>query len=430
VDAIEALVFEYNLARLAIGRLAGLFGPRGYLTPLGFLRYRVLPDPRLPADDWLLIRTRYCGICGSDHKQVFLDGNVDNPMTAVISWPQILGHEVVGRVERVGSAVTRVKAGDRVLLNPWIGCLPRGIRPPCEPCRQGKNTLCRNFTKGLIAPGIHSGNSRDATGGFATLVPAHESMAVPIPEGVSWEQAVLADPFSVAFHSVLKVQLWPGSTCAVYGCGNLGLLTIHILKNLFAGIRVLAIARFSHQAEMARAFGADLVLKARPTHSLVEQVAGFVGCPVYVFNGKRPWLIEGVDFLFDTVASLETLEIGMRIVKARVRDREMNRDRSGSIVVTGVSSPGRFEWTPWYFKDLRMIGSSGFSIEAFEGRREHAFSHYFRFLREGRADPSKMITHRFSLSEYKDALVAAREQKKARAVKVLFSYPEEDSGKR
>jgi threonine dehydrogenase-like Zn-dependent dehydrogenase len=429
VDAIEALVFEYKLARLAIGRVAGLLRPRGYLTPLGFLRYRVLPDPPLPADDWVLIRTRYCGICGSDHKQVFLDGNVDNPMTAVISWPQILGHEVVGRVERVGPAVTRVHVGDRVLLNPWISCLPRGIRPPCEPCRQGKNTLCRNFTKGLLAPGIHSGNSRDATGGFATLVPAHESMAVPIPEGISWEHAVLADPFSVAFHSVLKVRLWPGSLCAVYGCGNLGLLTVHILKNLFEGIRVLAIARFPHQAEMARTFGADLVLEARPTHSLVEQVAAYVGCEVHSFNGKRPWLIEGVDFLFDTVASPETLEIGMRIVKARVRDRETKRDRSGSIVVTGVSSPGRFEWTPWYFKDLRMIGSNAFSIEEFDGRREHAFSHYFQFLREGRADPSRMITHRFPLTNYREALVVAREQKKSRAIKVLFSYPEEDSGK-
>ena len=101
-------------------------------------------------------------------------------------------------------------SGDRVALNPWISCAPRGIDPVCSYCAEGKNTLCRNFTKGVIAPGIHTGNSRDATGGFAELTPAHESMAVPIPDGVSWDQAILSDPFSVAFHSVLKVNPRPG----------------------------------------------------------------------------------------------------------------------------------------------------------------------------------------------------------------------------
>jgi hypothetical protein len=72
----------------------------------------------LPADDWLVLRTRLCGICGSDYKQIFLNGSMDNPMTALISFPQVLGHEVVGTVERVGPGVRSRKPGDRVVLNP------------------------------------------------------------------------------------------------------------------------------------------------------------------------------------------------------------------------------------------------------------------------------------------------------------------------
>ena len=419
---MKGLIFEYKLSRLAAARIAGLFSLRGYLTPYGFLRYGETPEPILPGDDWLVIRARFCGICGSDHKQVFLDGNLDNPMTAVISWPQILGHEVVGTVERVGPAVRRVRVGDRVALNPWISCGPRGVVPPCPECAAGRNTLCRNFTKGRVAPGIHTGNSRDVTGGFAELLPAHESMAVPIPEGVSWDQAVLADPFSVAFHSVLKVRPGPGTTCAVYGCGNLGLLTVHLLKRLFPGVRVLAIAAFPHQAEMARAFGADRVLDARPAYRVIERVAEETGCEVYYLKPKKPWLLEGVDFVFDTVASAETLETSVRIVKAR------DRKGGGAIVVTGVSSPRRFEWTPWYFKEVRMIGSNAFAVEEFEGRREHAYHHYFRFLQEGRVDPTAMLTHRFPLDRYQDALVCARDQKNSRAVKVLFTYENPPEG--
>ena len=414
---MKGLVFEYKLPRLAIATLAGQFGLRGYLTPHGFLRYQDLPEPRLLGDDWVVIRTLLCGVCGSDHKQVFLDGNYDNPMTAVISWPQILGHEVVGTIACVGPKVTRVKVGDRVVLNPWISCAPRGIDPPCAPCAAGKNTLCRNFTHGRVSPGIHTGNSSDVTGGFAELVPAHETMALPIPEGVTWDQAVLADPFSVAFHSVLKVRPQPGSTCAVYGCGNLGLLTVHILKRLFPGVRVIAIAAFPHQAEMARRFGADLVLEAFPAYRVIERVAQEVGCEVYYLKPKKPWLLEGVDFVFDTVASAQTLETGVRIVKARTRD-----GRSGVIVVTGVSSPKRFEWTPWYFKEVRVIGSNAFAVEEFEGRREHSYGHYFRFLQAGRVDPTAMLTHRFPLDRYQDALVCAHDQKGHGSVKVLFTY--------
>jgi threonine dehydrogenase-like Zn-dependent dehydrogenase len=419
---MKGLLIEYSIPKLAIGRIAGLFSLKGFLTEWGFLKYRDLPEPRLFADDWVTIKTRYCGICGSDHKQLFLDGNLDNPMTAMISWPQVLGHEVVGTIEKTGPKVTRVKPGDRVVLNPWISCAPRGIDPPCPSCAAGKNTLCRNFKKGRVAPGIHTGNSRDLTGGFAEFVPAHESMVHPIPDHVPYKQAVLADPFSVAFHSILKARPRPGSVCAIYGCGNLGLLTVLILKKIFKDVRVLAIARFAHQAEMATRFGADLVIDSSPAWQVVERVAEFTRAEVYAFKAKQPWLIEGVDYTFDTVASKETLAIGMRITRARKKDAA-GQLVAGAVVITGVASPHRYEWTPWYFKDLALIGSNAFAVEDYDGRFEHSYYHYFRFLEQGLIDPSPMVTHEFPLSAFKEAIVVSHEQKTARAIKVVFAYP-------
>jgi len=422
---MKALLYEYKISRLVFARFAGLFSLRGYLTKLGPIKLKEVPMPEIKANDWVVINTKFCGICGSDHKQVFLDGNRDNPMTALISWPQILGHEAVGFIVK-GGPKSNLKVGERVVLNPWISCVPRKIKPLCSACQKGKNTLCRNFNKGILTSGIHTGNSSDATGGFAEYFPAHESMAIPIPDDITWDQAILSDPFSVALHSVLKVKLEPGSRCAVYGCGNLGLLTILILKKIFEDVQVIAISRFSHQTNLAKRFGADLVIDSSPTNKVIEKIADYVECDIYYLKKNKPWLIEGVDFLFDTVASPETLETGIRIVKARKMNHETNHLSSGVIVVTGVSSPKRYEWTPWYFKEIKIIGSNAFAIEEYKCNREHSYYHYFRFLQEGRLDPTPMITHKFPLEAYKKAFVTARAQKKFKSVKVAFSFNEKE----
>ena len=424
---MKALLFDYKISRLAFARISGLFSKKGYLTKLGPIRLEDVPKPKVKNKQWLVVKTKYCGICGSDHKQVFLDGNKDNPMTAIISWPQILGHEAVGYVENIGSNID-LKVGERIVLNPWLSCIPRGIKPLCKACKEGKNTLCRNFQNGILAPGVHTGNSSDVTGGFAEFFPAHESMAIPIPDDITWDQAMLSDPFSVVLHSILIVKIKPGSICAVYGCGNLGLLTILALKKIFNEVIVIAISRFSHQSILAKKFGADLVIKSSPKYNVIEEIADYIQCDIYYLKKNTPWLIEGVDFLFDTVASPETLETGIRIVKARSRSLNNKNKTSGTIVVTGVSSPKRYEWTPWYFKEINIIGSNAFAIEEFEGIREHSYYHYFRFLQEGRLDPTPMLTHKFELDEYKKAFVTVRSQKKFKSVKVAFSFDDSMEG--
>jgi len=338
---------------------------------------------------------------------------MDNPMTAVISFPQVLGHEVVGTIERVGPGVRTRTAGERVVLNPWLSCAPRGIQPPCPACAEGQYSICRNFTRGILPPGIHTGNSSRATGGFAPLVPAHESMCIPIPASVSDEQAVLADPFSVSLHGILKRPPAPGATALVYGCGTLGLLAIAILRALYPATRVLAVARFAHQRALAERFGAAAVLPHAPARDIVERVAAETGAQIMTPWYGLPWLHgSGLDVVYDTVGLPETLEVGLRIAAAR-----------GAIVVTGVEVPRRFEWTPLYFKEISLIGSNAFGVEEFEGRRRHSMEIYLALVASGRIDVTPLLTHRFALEEWRAAFLACGEQGKSGAVKVLFEYP-------
>ena len=198
-----ALLTTNSPWRLVTTKLLSYLTPRAYVGRQAPTQLRELPAPGLPADDWLIVDTKLCGLCGSDYKQVFMNGRVDNPMTSMISWPQVLGHEVVGVVSQTGPAVKERRIGERVLLNPWLSCATRGLEP-CQFCREGKLAQCLNFGTGQIARGIHHGNSATATGGFAQQVPGHESQWFPIPDEISDEAAVLGDPFAVSFHAMLK----------------------------------------------------------------------------------------------------------------------------------------------------------------------------------------------------------------------------------
>src|SRR5215471_18433535 len=211
-EPMRALVCDVSVPRQVFSALLGRVDKRFFFGPFSPAALKEIPEPALPADDWVVLSTRLCGICGSDYKQMFLNGSMDNPMTAIISFPQVLGHEVVGTVVRVGPKVRTRRVGERVVLNPWLSCSPRGIEPPCPECQQGQYSICRNFAHGHIPPGIHTGNSSAATGGFAPFVPAHESMCIPVPDGVSDEHAVLADPFSVLPLGIIKRPPSPGGT--------------------------------------------------------------------------------------------------------------------------------------------------------------------------------------------------------------------------
>lgn len=376
-----------------------------------FMALQEVPEPRPLGPDWMVLRTRMTGICGSDAKQVLLDFDDagDNPMTAFISFPQVLGHEVVATVEELGPEAEGFEVGQRVVLNPWLSCGPRGIDPPCPACADGDYNMCWNFLDGRLSPGIHTGNATEATGGFAELLPAHELMAIPVPDELPDEVAVLGDPFAVSLHAIVRHPPPEGGRALVYGAGALGTTAVAILNALYPSVEVGVVARWPAQRDLAAHLGAT-VFPHEPRLDLVEALADWSGGIL-----RRPWeglpvaYPGGIDVVYDTVAAAETLEVILRVLRSR-----------GTLVELGVSSPARYEWTPWYFKELNLVGSNAFGVEEVEGVRKHAIAHYLDLAAAGRIDLSGMLTHTFALEAWREAFGALADQGASGAIKVAF----------
>ncbi len=288
-------------------------------------------DPGFLLPDWVVTKPRLTGICGSDSKQVFSDwgevGSPDNPMKGWFSLPQVLGHEVVADVVALGPEAEGFEIGDRVVLNPWLSCGPRGVSPICPACERGDFSMCSSFAVGPIAPGIHTGTSKDASGGYATLMPAHDSMLFKVPDTISDELAVFADPFAVSLHAITRNPPPPGGKVMVYGAGALGTCATAILRSLYPDVDVLVVARFDAQAEMARKLGAT-VIRHTPALQVIEEAAAWSGGVLQPAD-RLPMAFPGaIDVVYDTVGKQETFEVGARVAKGARHDRQGRRPRS------------------------------------------------------------------------------------------------------
>ena len=390
------------------GQLAGNLA----VTPVAL---KDVPDAVPLRDDWVVVRPRLVGICGSDSKQVLLDfgeNEADNAMSAFCSFPQVMGHEVVGVVDSLGPAATGVSVGDRVVLNPWLSCVPRGISPMCPACEDGDYSLCWSFADGSISVGIHTGVSADATGGYAELMPAHPSMLIPVPGNVSDEQAVPADPFAVSLHSITRHPPPDGGKVLVYGAGSLGSCAVAILRLLYPSVEVAVVARFESQQQLAAKLGASLVLPSDDRLRIIEELAAWSGGRLrQPMNGLPMAHPGGIDVVYDTIGKPETFEVGVRLLKAR-----------GTLVKSGVHGASRWEWSPLYFKEISWVGSNAFGVEEVEGVRKHGIAHYLDLVSAGRVDVTPMLTHNFRLSEWRDAFLAIAEQGSTGAIKVTIDH--------
>ncbi|HEX6392569.1 MAG TPA: alcohol dehydrogenase catalytic domain-containing protein [Acidimicrobiales bacterium] len=395
-------------AEAASNRLLGNLA----VTPM---RLMEVNDTKPLRPDWVVTRPLLVGICGSDSKMALLDfgdEDTDNAMAGLCSFPQVMGHEVVAEVVELGPSATGVEVGQRVVLNPWLSCVPRGISPLCASCEVGDYSLCYNFTAGDIAVGIHIGLSSDATGGYAELMPAHPTMLFPVPDAVRDEQAVLADPFSVSLHAVTRHAPPAGGRALVYGAGALGTAALGVLRALYPDVEVAVIARFDAQASLARKLGASVVLPPDDRMQIIEELAAWSGGKLVGGTTGLPMCHPGgIDVVYDTIGKPETLEVGVRLLRAR-----------GTLVKSGFHAPGRWEWSPLYFKELNWVGSNAFGVEEVEGVRRHAIEHYLELVQEGRVDITPMLTHTFRLSEWRDAFAALADQASSGAIKVAFDH--------
>lgn len=195
-----------------------------------------VPEPEIGPED-LLVRVRACGICGSDIHG--LDGSTGRRIP-----PLVMGHEAAGVIEKIGSAVTKWKVGDRITFDSMISC------GKCHFCRAGKTNLCDN----RMVLGVSCGDYR-RHGAFAEFVAVPQHICYALPDELSFEHAALIEAVSVAVHAVEVTPVHLGDTAVVVGAGMIGLLTIQAAKN--AGCTtVYAVDLDDSKLELAKKLGA------------------------------------------------------------------------------------------------------------------------------------------------------------------------------
>jgi len=406
---MKAVQLVISIPRYLLTKAVGAVYPPIFWGPLAMLRYREVPEPALPGPQWVKIRTRYGGICGSDMHTVF---SKDSPALSVfVSSPFTLGHENLGIIAEIGDQVEGFVPGDRVVADPLLPCATRGIEELCEFCQQDEFSLCQNFAEGDLAPGLSIGTCPDTSGSWSPCFVAHQSQLFRVTESVSDENAVLVEPFSVALHSAMRNFPADDDTILVLGAGVVGLCTVAALRALGSGARVIVVAKYPFQGEMARRFGADEVIYLREGdyfQAVAEATGGKLYKPVL---GKRV-LVGGADIVYGCVGSEGSIDDALRFTRS-----------GGTVVLMGLAAiPKRVDWTPIWLNELTIKGSVWSGMETFQGRRIRTFQLALEWMAEGKLDLAPMVTHRFRLDDYKRALAVTADKGRHRVVKSVFVF--------
>jgi threonine dehydrogenase-like Zn-dependent dehydrogenase len=334
-------------------------------------------------------------------------------LSVLASYPFVPGHEVVGRVEEVGSSVRSVRVGDRVVVEPALGCRVRGFVTLCGPCLAGHYANCERIMHGDIAPGIQIGYCRDTGGGWGPHLVAHECQLYPVPEEIPDEAAVLMEPLSCAIHGVLRAELSQRSRVLVVGAGTMGLLIIAALRAFRPGCSIVAIARYPHQKETALSLGAERVV-ASGLDGYGELVE-LSGSTVHRVPLGKPAVLGGFDVVFECVGARASLEDAMNWARPQ-----------GQVVLVGMPAPMKVDLAPLWYQELRLTGSYAYGMETWEGRRAKTFDLARELLaRDGWAQRlAGLVSHRFPLKRHREAIATAMHPGASGAVKTVFDLRE------
>lgn len=401
---MKALVFDLSIPRYLAVKVVGRIVPRRYFGRLGCLSLRDIPMSPLPSEDWALIETEACGICGTDLNMLM--GRESFSLEPYSSFPIIPGHESIGRIAKLGRNISGFSEGDRVAADPILSCVTRDIDPPCVQCRGGNYSICENFTGGALSAGIVRGFCASIGGGFGGYFPAHGSQLFSIPNDLPTEAAVLADPLASALQPAADHLPKDSETVLVYGGGIIGILLINSLRALGFKGRIISVARYDFQAELLKRAGANDII----TIDLYDSFAGLTGASMKKPTIGRPVFEGGVDIVFDCVGSSDTIDNSLRFLK-----------RQGKLVVVGTAAKlSGVDATPLWFKEVLMTGSAMYSHITIEGKKTRTYQAAIDMIVSRTINTDGLVTHRFGIGEFKKAINTALNKGKNRSIKVVL----------
>ena len=340
----------------------------------GKLSVKQLDIPEIDEEE-ALVKVRAEGVCGSD---LLMWTDQDDP-AGIWSWskePNSLptGHEVSGEIVAVGSKVDSNRIGDRVAVD-MIGL---GVNcSNCFFCRQGQSKQCIN-------------KKPDSGGGYAQYVKRNATGCFKLHENMGWDEGALVEPLAVSIHGCRRGKLGGGETVLVLGAGNIGQTAVAAARAMGAG-KVMVTARYSHQSDLAKDLGADVVLPDGGD-DLIDAVADET-------DGR------GADMTLESV--------GGRSGTTLFQSIELTRKQGRIVILGGFWVPIQMDWMEPLMKEQSIIFSNCYSI--LDGR--HDFEVAIDMMGSGQVNLKPMVTHRFSLSDVQKAVDTAY-NKKSGSIKV------------
>jgi alcohol dehydrogenase len=326
------------------------------------------PKPRITAATDAIVRVTTTTICGTDLH--ILKGDVPS-----VTDGRILGHEGVGIVEEIGSAVTGIRKGDTVLISCITSC------GRCMPCKKGMYSHCKDG-------GWILGNTIDGTQAEYVRIPHADTSLYRLPPKTDEEAMVmLSDILPTGFEcGVLNGQVKPGDTVAIVGAGPVGMAAL-LTAQMYAPSSVIVIDRDPHRLEMAVALGATAVicsLTGNPISRVFELTGG-----------------AGIDVAIEAVGVPETFEVCQSILAPG--------GRLANVGVHGKGTKLHLEklWSRNVTVSMRLVDTAETPL-------------LLRLVESGRLDPRALVTHRFALGDAMAAYDTFTNAAKERALKVIL----------
>jgi len=253
-----------------------------------------LPTPT-PGPDEVLIAVRACGICGSDVHG--MDGSTGRRRP-----PIVMGHEAAGVIAGLGANVTGWRAGDRVTFDSTISC------GHCPHCRRGEVNLCDHRR----VLGVSCEEYRQA-GAFADYVVVPARILYRLPDALSFEEAALIEPFTIAFHAVRRHPVRLNDSALIIGCGMIGLALLQTTRLAGFG-RIVAVDTASDRLRQAKELGADDIVNSAEGDALATLLRLTEG--------------RGFDHAFEAVGIAPTVDLAVRAAR-----------KGGAVTLVGNVTP-------------------------------------------------------------------------------------------